>query len=80
MDTSGYSTEKLIRLAFEHHLVSDYRMTPTCIELHSGDRTWSFDPEEARYFLHGLLRGFMEYRKQKTYSIDSAARRPAAAA
>lgn len=80
LDTTGYSTEKLIRLAFEHQLLSDYRMTPTCIELVSGDHTWSFDPEEARHFLHGLLRGFCAYTKQKTYSIESAPRSPAAAA
>jgi len=80
MDTNGYSTEKLIRLAFEFRLLSDYRMTPTCIELRCGDSSWSLDPEEARFFLHGLLHGFTEYRKQKTHTLDSATRRPAAAA
>lgn len=62
MDTSKLSIEKMIRLAYEGGLVSDYRMTPSRVELYRSDRTMlAFDPEEARFFLQGLIRGYYEY-------------------
>ncbi|HET6568576.1 MAG TPA: hypothetical protein VFG50_11480 [Rhodothermales bacterium] len=62
MDTSRFSIEKLIRLAYQGGLVSDYRMTPSRVELYrQGRSTLVFDPEEARLFLQGLIRGYQEY-------------------
>lgn len=60
MNTSAFSTEKLIRLAFEYRLISDYRMTPWEIELSIDEMTLSFDPEEARFYLRGLIQGYHE--------------------
>jgi hypothetical protein len=77
MNTSSFSTEKLIRLAFEYRLLSDYRMMPRRIELYQGDTLFAFDPEEARFFLQGLLRGYEEYNRQS--DLDGSASIPAAA-
>ena len=59
MDVSRCSIERLIRLAFQCRLISDYRMSPRIIELQQSGYTLAFDPEEARVFLQGLISGFI---------------------
>ncbi len=73
-DLRRASLEKLIRMAFEHGLCSDYRMTPCEVELRSGDQTISLDPEEARLYLRGLVRG---YRYSKRTAVRLPLRRVA---
>ena len=58
-DFSSVSIEKLIQIAHELHLISDYRMTPTDIMLYQGeDVMLQGDPEEVRFYLQGLLQGY----------------------
>lgn len=55
---NAYSIERLISLACRQQIISDYRMTPTRIRLYQDDTVvLESDPEEARFFLQGLLRG-----------------------
>lgn len=58
METSALSIEKLIRMAFEQRLITDFRMTPGATRLYRNDEVVvECDHEEARYFLRGLLFG-----------------------
>lgn len=58
-DFSSVSIEKLIKIAHELELISDYRMTPGDISLYQGeDIVLKGDPEEVRFFLQGLLQGY----------------------
>ena len=56
--SSTTSTEGLIRVAVEYDLISDYRLSPTRVVLHQGSTRLSFDPEDARFFLQGLIVGY----------------------
>ncbi len=58
MDCRTLSVEKLIRLSISYGLIEDYRMTPTRIRLFTGGQEMiSCDPEEARFYLQGLIMG-----------------------
>ena len=59
MDPSGFSIERLIRQAFRYRLITDYRMTPQVVQLYYPDTLHEFDHEEARFFLRGLICGYL---------------------
>ena len=50
--------EKMISVAVGYGLIGDYRLSPDVIRLRIGDSERLLDPEEARYFLSGLLHGY----------------------
>jgi hypothetical protein len=68
MDCRGFSIEYLLRLSFQHGLVTDYHISPSMVSLiRNGEEILSSDPEEARIYLQGLLAG----RAQSTGLIFS---------
>jgi hypothetical protein len=80
MDTSTFSTERLIRLAYNYRLITDYRMMPDRIELFHAGTVYTFDPEEARFFLRGMIRGYEERGRQMANQVPVSASSAAAAA
>ncbi len=58
MPVSATSTEGLIRVAVEHKLIIDYRLSPTRVTLQHDGRSLTLDPEEARFYLRGLIYGY----------------------
>ena len=57
-DVRRYSLERLIRIAFQKGLLTDYRMTPTSVYLYLRHTSRDLEPEEARQFLYQLLRRY----------------------
>ncbi len=54
------SIERLARLAFDYHLVTHYNMSPRVFQIYqSNGVVVECDPEEARFFLHGLIGGYL---------------------
>ncbi len=49
--------EKMLDLAYEHRLIDDYRLSPSTIQVVLENHALHLDPEEARFFLQGLLIG-----------------------
>lgn len=52
------SIERLIDASLRLRLFTDYEMTPEAIVFRQDDREYTFDPEQARCFLLGLLYGY----------------------
>ena len=50
--------EKMLDLAFRYGLIRDYRLSPKRIEIATSRGTLKLGPEEARFFLYGLLCGY----------------------
>ena len=58
MDCRSFSIEHLLRITFQHGLITDYRITPGKVVLFQQDEEIiSCDPEEARIYLQGMLTG-----------------------
>lgn len=59
MDLRRFSIEQLIRISVQYGIVTDYTMSPHRVRLFQREeQILSANPEEARYFLQGLIRGY----------------------
>jgi 2-keto-3-deoxy-galactonokinase len=59
MDVRNLSHDKLLSLAVQSGVLSDYRNGPTRISLYRQEElVFEGDPEEARLFLMGLVLGY----------------------
>ena len=60
MNVHKMAIEKMISLAFEYGLICDYSLSPSIIHFDLGSSQLDLDPEEARFFLQGLLSGYQQ--------------------
>ncbi|HET6568574.1 MAG TPA: hypothetical protein VFG50_11470 [Rhodothermales bacterium] len=59
MDLRRFSIEQLIRISIQYGIVTDYTMSSRRIRLFQHhEQILNANPEEARFFLQGLIRGY----------------------
>ncbi len=58
MNYTSMAIERMINLACDYGLINDYRLSPASIEIRHRIGTVRLNPEEARFYLRGLLFGY----------------------